>query len=184
MIESANELEELLGVAYNAKPFAEPIDDCLRPENLELNHCVKCGKGVPHYCEKCHQDLIGENARLQYHLTKTIPTEENEVRLQNIVEHFEKIKHSQSTVEINEDDIKAIKELTAVKEHLKHKYESYYKLYWEESVPLSAIQNKIDEINEEIKHEDNEKVIIWLHKQRKVLQELLEEIEEKENGNE
>ena len=42
-------------------------------------------------------------------------------------------------------------------------------------IPISVIQNKIDEINEEIKHEDNEKVIIWLHKQRKVLQELLEE---------
>lgn len=42
-------------------------------------------------------------------------------------------------------------------------------------IPISVIQRKINEINEEIKHEDNEKVIIWLHKQRKVLQQLLEE---------
>lgn len=178
MIKSANELEELLGVAYNAKPFTEPIDDCLQPENLELNHCVKCGKGVPHYCEKCHQDLIGENARLQYHLTKTMPTEENEVRLQNIVEHFEKIKYSQSTVEINEDDIKSIKELIAVKQHLKHKYESYYKLYWEESIPLSVIQSKIDEIKLRLKDD-----CVALHEFQRlakidVLQELLKEREE------
>lgn len=145
---------------------------------MDKSKCLHCGEGEPSYCEKCYQDLIGENARLQYHLRKVMPTEENEVRLQNIVEHFEKIKHSQSTVEINEDDIKAIKELIAVKQHLKHKYESYYKLYWEESVPLSVIQNKIDEINEEIKHEDNKKVIVWLHKQRKILKQLLEEREE------
>lgn len=128
--------------------------------------------------EKCYQDLIGENARLQYHLSKTIPTEENEFRLQNIVEHFEKIKHSQSTVEINEDDIKAIKELIAVKEHLKHKYETYYKLYWEESIPVSLIQNKIDEIKLRLKDD-----CVALHEFQRlakidVLQELLEEREE------
>ena len=112
---------------------------------MNKSKCLHCGEGEPSYCEKCYQDLIGENARLQYHLTKTIPTEENEVRLYNIVEHFEKIKHSQSTVEINEDDIKSIKELIAVKEHLKHKYETYYKLYWEESIPISVIQNTLDD---------------------------------------
>lgn len=53
---------------------------------------------------------------------------------------------------------------TATMEDLKNKF-----------IPISVIQNKLDEINEEIKHEDNEKVIVWLHKQRKVLQELLEE---------
>lgn len=148
---------------------------------MEVKECLKCGKGVPHYCEKCHQDLIGENARLQYHLSKTIPTEENEVRLQNIVGHFEKIKHSQSTVEINEDDIKAIKELIAVKEHLKHKYESYYKLYWEESIPVSLIEEKIQEVNNEFnrrnKQENNEWWIdseIFGYAEEK-LKELLEE---------
>ena len=33
---------------------------------------------------------------------------------------------------------------------------------------------KLIEIGDLIKYEDNEKVIIWLHKQRKILQELLE----------
>lgn len=155
---------------------------------MDKSKCLKCGEGEASYCEKCYQDLIGENARLQYHLTKTIPTEENEVRLQNIVEHFEKIKHSQSTVEINQDDIKAIKELIAVKEHLKHKYESYYKLYWEESIPLSVIQNKIDEIQEQyeetLKTADFKEIEtmnktnfrgIILEGQRTILKELIEE---------
>lgn len=155
---------------------------------MEFEKCLKCGKGVPHYCEKCHQDLIGENARLQYHLTKTIPTEENEVRLQNIVEHFEKIKHSQSTVEINEDDIKAIKELIAVKEHLKHKYESYYKLYWEESVPVSLIREKLEEVNDGFqKCSDDEYYYIEAMENNRqllaikgVLEQLLEEREEED----
>ena len=37
---------------------------------MEFDKCLKCGKGVPHYCEKCHQDLIGENAKLQLELSK------------------------------------------------------------------------------------------------------------------
>lgn len=32
---------------------------------MDENKCLKCGEGEPSYCEKCHQDLIGENARLQ-----------------------------------------------------------------------------------------------------------------------
>ena len=128
MEEDENELREIL---YYAKPFAEPKDDCLRPENLELNHCVKCGKGIPHYCEECHQKVLAVNARLQYHLEKVLPKEKNQIRLHNIINHFDKIKHAQQTVEINAEDIKAIQELIATNQHLKHKYETYYKLYWE-----------------------------------------------------
>lgn len=98
---------------------------------MEFDKCLKCGKGVPYYCEECHQAVVADNARLQYHLTKTIPTEENELRLHKIVDHFEKIKDRQQLIEINAEDIKAIKELIAVKQFLKHKYETYYKLYWE-----------------------------------------------------
>ena len=41
-------------------------------------------------------------------------------------------------------------------------------------IPKSKIKEKIEELNRKIKYEDNEKVIIWLHKQRNILQELLE----------
>ena len=43
-----------------------------------------------------------------------------------------------------------------------------------ETIPVSLVEEKIEELNRKIKYEDNEKVIIWLHKQRKILQELLE----------
>lgn len=146
---------------------------------MDKSKCLHCGEGEPSYCEKCHQDLIGENARLQYHLTKTIPTEENEVRLQNIVEHFEKIKHSQSTVEINEYDIKAIKELITVKEHLKHKYETYYKLYWEESVANSIIEEKIEDLRVNNNGDDYSLTNVIM-----ILQELLDGKEEDEDEKE
>lgn len=44
----------------------------------------------------------------------------------------------------------------------------------ENSIPVSLVEEKLEESNRKIKYEDNEKVIIYLHKQRKILQELLE----------
>lgn len=41
-------------------------------------------------------------------------------------------------------------------------------------IKKQKVKDKIEEIDEKIKYEDNEKVIIWLHKQKKILQELLE----------
>lgn len=43
-----------------------------------------------------------------------------------------------------------------------------------ESTPNDKIKAKIEEIDREIKFEQNEKVIIWLYKQKRVLQSLLE----------
>ena len=44
----------------------------------------------------------------------------------------------------------------------------------ENYIPVSLVEETIEELNRKIKYEDNEKVIIYLHKQRKILQELLE----------
>lgn len=44
-------------------------------------------------------------------------------------------------------------------------------------ISKSKIEDKIEEIDKKIKREENEKVVIYLYKQRKVLQELLEENE-------
>lgn len=41
-------------------------------------------------------------------------------------------------------------------------------------IPVQKVKNKIEEIVEKIKYEENEKVVIYLHKQKNILQELLE----------
>lgn len=32
---------------------------------MDKDKCLHCGKGIPYYCEKCYQNLIAENLRLQ-----------------------------------------------------------------------------------------------------------------------
>lgn len=46
-----------------------------------------------------------------------------------------------------------------------------------ENIPIQKVKDKIEEIDKKIKREENEKVVIYLHKQRKILQELLEKEE-------
>ena len=41
-------------------------------------------------------------------------------------------------------------------------------------IPVQKVKNKIEEIGENIKYEENEKVVIYLHKQKNILQKLLE----------
>lgn len=43
-----------------------------------------------------------------------------------------------------------------------------------ETIPVSLVEEKIEELETKMEYENNEKVLIWLHKQRSVLQELLE----------
>ena len=42
--------------------------------------CLRCGVKKSHYCEKCYQDLIAENSRLQLEIKQK---EENEKRSKN-----------------------------------------------------------------------------------------------------
>lgn len=53
-----------------------------------------------------------------------------------------------------------------------------YKLVedWEtgQLIPIQKVKDKIEEIGEKIEYEENEKVVIYLHKQKNILQELLE----------
>ena len=48
-------------------------------------------------------------------------------------------------------------------------------------IPVQKVKDKIEEIVEKIKHEENEKVVIYLSKQKNILQKLLES---EENNNE
>lgn len=53
-------------------------------------------------------------------------------------------------------------------------------LYIKENyIPIQKIQDKIEELDRKIRYEKNERVLIYLHKQKKVLQELLQESEDK-----
>lgn len=47
-------------------------------------------------------------------------------------------------------------------------------------IPVQKVKDKIKEIDKKIKYEENEKVVIYLHKQKNILQELLES---EENNN-
>ena len=49
-------------------------------------------------------------------------------------------------------------------------------------IPVQKVKDKIKEIGEKIKYEENEKVVIYLHKQKNILQELLKESEEEHDG--
>ena len=35
---------------------------------MEVNKCLHCNNEQPYYCEKCYQELIAENSRLQLQL--------------------------------------------------------------------------------------------------------------------
>jgi len=37
---------------------------------MDKNKCLHCGDGIPNYCERCYQDLVAENLRLQTELKK------------------------------------------------------------------------------------------------------------------
>lgn len=70
---------------------------------------------------------------------------------------------------------KEIEELhTEINERIKLKIENE-QLVDTQFIPKQKVKDKIEELKEKIKYEKNEKVIIWLHKQIRILEELLEE---------
>ena len=69
--------------------------------------------------------------------------------------------------------IKAYKELEEFKKQVTE-IENTNFIKYKNYIPVSLVEEKLKELDRKIKYEDNEKVIIWLHKQRKILQELLE----------
>ena len=47
-------------------------------------------------------------------------------------------------------------------------------IIYENYIPKQTVKDKIEGIDERIKREENKKVVIYLHKQKRILQELLE----------
>lgn len=75
-----------------------------------------------------------------------------------------------------EKDNKELKEAYKSEKKMKNEYVKLYQdlLLQENVIPIQKVKDKIEEIDESIKREENERVLIQLHKQRKILQELLE----------
>ena len=95
---------------------------------------------------------------------------ENEEKTTILLAGAEKVKQLEKE---NEELKKFITEGITVAPHSTYKN---YRLDFlrENFVSKKKIKDKIEEIDKKIKREENEKVVIYLHKQRKILQELLE----------
>ena len=55
--------------------------------NINKHICLHCGKGNGVYCETCYQDLISENAKLQYEKNtykKARQEFENQIKKENM----------------------------------------------------------------------------------------------------
>lgn len=123
-------------------------------ENLKENVALFSGGWQPILKQEEKQaieNLINRNKELE---------EKNRVYHIKISNNLERIKQLEDT---NKKLYEIGKEIGK-----QHKYTS------ENYIPKSKVEETIEELNRKIKYEDNEKVIIWLHKQKKILQELLE----------
>lgn len=76
---------------------------------------------------------------------------------------------------------KRVKELEEENERLKGKIDvcnwqekSCRDIIDENYIPIYLVKEMIEELEKKMEYANNEKVLIWLHKQRKVLRELLE----------
>lgn len=48
-------------------------EDLHIPDDCDTHFCLRCGKGVPVYCESCVQELLAANMSLQEQLSHSIP---------------------------------------------------------------------------------------------------------------
>ena len=75
-------------------------------------------------------------------------------------------------------------ELEEINNELEAEKNEAIRRYNFETIPIQKIKDKIKEIDKKIKYEENEKVVIYLHKQKNILQELLESEEQVMNEEE
>ena len=50
---------------------------------INKKECLHCGKGYPDYCEKCYQDLISKNAKLQSNYKESV---KREIHIKKVIE--------------------------------------------------------------------------------------------------
>lgn len=81
------------------------------------------------------------------------------------------INEENKTSEANKKKIKELEEKNA---YLKYLYDDCCKCLIN-TIEKQKVKDKIKKLEEKMKYEDNEKILVCLHKQRKILQELLED---------
>lgn len=151
-------------------------------ERLKLcstNQCHICGRYEKEECmlerNRCEQHILSEYKR--------VLKENEELRIKNNAIKKESEVYAENLIrldnELNQENKKCMI-LAIEKQDYFEKYR--YHLQQNESltkefsnvIPIQKIKDKIKEIGEKIKYEENEKVVIYLHKQKNILQELLE----------
>lgn len=101
---------------------------------MDKSKCLHCGDGEPSYCEKCYQDLIRENARLQREnsILKEIEEPINELiafavcceSCLNCDEYCTKFDHEKCECgDLNEDKFKLIESVKTLRKYFKMKGE-------------------------------------------------------------
>lgn len=117
----------------------------LKKENEELNNrCRNLDKEAQAYLE----ELAGDNT-LTRRTIKQLQEENEELKNKLSLKQFDvNIVYNDYLEKLNE--------------------------YERNTIQIQRIKDKIKEIDKKIKYEENEKVVIYLHKQKNILQELLE----------
>lgn len=139
------------------------------------------------YKKSDYETICLENNELR-EITDRIQSEYNDLlkenfRLKNQLENKRK-EYQETYKDVREE----LKELKKENEEFKNKlslkqfdvnivYNDYLEKlneYERNTIQIQRIKDKIKEIDKKIKYEENEKVVIYLHKQKNILQELLE----------
>ena len=97
---------------------------------------------------------------------------ETEQKLKQQIKELQK-ENEELKNKIMEKELEIIGKEEYTKASMGEIIEQYYTAN-EECIPVQKVKEKIEEIVEKIKHEENEKVVIYLSKQKNILQELLE----------
>lgn len=158
-------------------------------ENLEhiLSDYKRVLKENERYKKSDYETICLENNELR-EITDRIQSEYNDLLKDNFKLKNELETKRKEYQETYKDVREELKELRKENEELKNKlslkqfdvnivYNDYLEKlneYERNTIQIQRIKDKIKEIDKKIKYEENEKVVIYLHKQKNILQELLE----------
>ena len=147
-------------------------EDIERLKLCSSNQCHICGRYEKEECmlerNRCEQHILSAYKRVlkEAERYKNMYKAEHEIHLVRN-EQLDRKENAITRCKELENENKTIKEAN-------NYWKSRYCEISNNSIPIQKVKNKIEEIGEKIKYEENEKVVIYLHKQKNILQELLE----------